>query len=307
MRYVTHVYTVGGLLLKASRQQQAALLLVILACVPKLSWGQTPGVYQTHDTRSLTQALERAKRGTQLNIFYVHGMGISPPDRNAGKQDFETSEEFRTQVCKRIHCTSKLVGRDYADRGLFELNSRAPLQYLGKDIWVTNEEWNAAAPFVDHYNLKLRGAYINDDLGPTVMLAKGLPQDPMIFTMGHELKHHLTDSGSSLSFCDACNQSDPIEIGAEIFAAELIYPDDDFRSDLGQMNIASGQCTPEVLARLKHETRTTLSYTGLAKRAEFMGFAAEGSLASVKWKKLEEDIYGEPLHKWLLRRRRGNA
>ena len=154
---------------------------------------------------------------------------------------------------------------------------------------------------------KLRGAYINDDLGPTVMLAKGLPQDPMVFTMGHELKHHLTDSGSSLSFCDACNQSDPIEIGAEIFAAELIYPDDDFSSDLGQMNITSGQCTPEVLVRLKHETRTTLSYTGLAKRAEFMGFAAEGSFANVKWKKLEEDIYGEPLHKWLLRRRRGNA
>lgn len=152
---------------------------------------------------------------------------------------------------------------------------------------------------------KLRGAYINDELGPTVMLAKGLPQDPMVFTMGHELKHHLTDSGSALSYCDACNQSDPIEIGAEIFAAELIYPDDDFRSDLEKMNIALGQCTPEVLVRLKHETRTTLSYAGLAKRAEFMGFAVEGSLDKVKWKTIEEQIYGEPLHKWLIRRRRG--
>src|ERR1700689_533509 len=99
---------------------------------------------------------------------------------------------------------------------------------------------------------KLRGAYIKDDLGPSVMLAKGLPEDPMVFTMGHELKHHLVDSGSSLSFCDACNQSDPIEIGAEIFAAELIYPDDDFRADLEKMNIAARQCTPEVLVRLKH-------------------------------------------------------
>src|SRR5579863_10017727 len=124
---------------------------------------------------------------------------------------------------------------------------------------------------------KLRGAYVNDEFGPTVMLAKGLPQDPMVFTMGHELKHHLTDSRSSLSFCDACNQSDPIEIGAEIFAAELIYPEGDFCSDLEQMKIAPGQCTPEVLVRLKHETKTTLSYAGLAKRAEFMGFAATGS------------------------------
>jgi Zn-dependent peptidase ImmA (M78 family) len=139
------------------------------------------------------------------------------------------------------------------------------------------------------------------------MLAKGLPQDPMVFTMGHELKHHLADSGSSLSFCDACNQSDPIEIGAEIFAAELIYPDDDFRSDLERMKIAPRQCTADVLVRLKHETRTTLSYAGLAKRAEFMGFAVEGSLARVRWKKIEEEIYGEPIHKWLIRRRRGGA
>jgi Zn-dependent peptidase ImmA (M78 family) len=154
---------------------------------------------------------------------------------------------------------------------------------------------------------KLRGAYINDDLGPSVMLAKGLPQDPMVFTMGHELKHHLTDSGSSLSFCDACNQGEPIEIGAEIFAAELIYPDDDFRAHLEQMKIAPGQCSPEVLVRLKHDTRTTLSYAGLAKRAEFMGFAVQGALAKAKWKKIEEEIYGEPLHKWLVRRRRGSA
>jgi len=144
---------------------------------------------------------------------------------------------------------------------------------------------------------------MNDELGATVMLAKGLPQDPMVFTMGHELKHHLTDSGSSLSFCDASNQSNPIEIGAELFAAELIYPEDDFRSDLEQMEIGPCQCTPKVLVRLKHETRTTLSYAGLAKRAEFMGFAAEGSLDKVKWKKIEEEIYGEPLYKWLLRRR----
>ena len=117
----------------------------------------------------------------------------------------------------------------------------------------------------------------------------------------------MADSGSSLSYCDACNQSDPIEIGAEIFAAELIYPDDDFRSDLEQMKVAARQCTPEVLVRLKHETRTTLSYAGLAKRAEFMGFAVEGSLGRVRWKKIEEEIYGEPLHKWLIRRRRGGT
>lgn len=46
----------------------------------------------------------------------------------------------------------------------------------------------------------LRGAYFNDELGPTVMIAKGLPDDPTIFTMGHELKHHLMDRDLPISY-----------------------------------------------------------------------------------------------------------
>lgn len=148
----------------------------------------------------------------------------------------------------------------------------------------------------------LRGAYFNDELGPTVLLAKGLPQDPMVFTMAHELKHHLTDRGLSFSYCDASNQSNPIEIGAEIFAAELIYPDQDFAAHLTRMGVHQGTCTPEILVRLKHETQTTLSYAGLAKRSEFMGFSQPGSLERVKWKKLEEQIYGPPIYSFYRRR-----
>jgi hypothetical protein len=57
------------------------------------------------------------------------------------------------------------------------------------------------------------------------------------------------------------------------------------------------------LVRLKRETQTTLSYTGLAKRAEFLNFAPAGSLARVAWKKLEEQLYGEPFYKQLRRSR----
>ena len=154
-----------------------------------------------------------------------------------------------------------------------------------------------------HKLKRLRGAYFNDELGPSVMLAKGLPEDPMVFTMGHELKHHLVDGALSLSYCDSSNESNPVEIGAEIFAAELIYPDEDFRTALNDMGVSKGQCTPEILVRLKHETRTTLSYAGLAKRAEFMCFAPAGSLAKIRWKKLEEEIYGIPLYRLIQRRR----
>jgi Zn-dependent peptidase ImmA (M78 family) len=155
-----------------------------------------------------------------------------------------------------------------------------------------------------HRLREIRGAYFNDDLGPTVMLMKGLPDDPMVFTMAHELKHHLVDRDLPLACCSDRNAHQHIEIGAEIFAAEFIYPEQDFVATLGSMGVDSGDCTPEVLVRLKRETRTTLSYAGLAKRAMFLGLAAAGSLDGVKWKKLEEKLYGEPLYKKLIRRRR---
>jgi Zn-dependent peptidase ImmA (M78 family) len=145
---------------------------------------------------------------------------------------------------------------------------------------------------------KLRGAYFNDENGASVMLAKGLPDDPMIFTMGHELKHHLVDRESIVSLCDLSNQSAEIEIGAEIFAAELIYPEQMFHDHLLGLGVTMmGSCTPEHLVTLKHETRTTLSYAGLAKRAEFLGFAPPDSLGKIAWKKLEESIYGVPFYK----------
>lgn len=148
------------------------------------------------------------------------------------------------------------------------------------------------------YRLKeLRGAYFDDDMGPTVLLAGHLPPDPTIFTMGHELKHHLKDRGLGLTYCSTANECEPLEIGAEIFAAELIFPEEDFSEKLRNMGVKPGQCTPEVVVRLKKDSMTTLSYASLAKRAEFLGFAPAGSYSLVKWKKLEEQLYGVPLYK----------
>lgn len=173
---------------------------------------------------------------------------------------------------------------------------RSDLRRIYRDQGIRIDLW-------DQKFTKLRGAYFNDDLGPTVMLCKGLPEDPMVFTMGHELKHHLSDSELSLSYCDSSNQSEPIEIGAEVFAAELIYPEEEFADDLQAMGVSMGRSTPESIVRLKHHTRTTLSYAGLVKRAEFLGFASDGALQGVKWKKLEESIFGPPLYKQILARR----
>ena len=171
------------------------------------------------------------------------------------------------------------------------------------DLRVIYREERIRIDLWPHRLREVRGAYFNDELGPTVMLVKSLPEDPMVFTMGHELKHHLVDRDQAVACCSDRNANEHVEIGAEVFAAELIYPEQDFADDLARRGVAAGTCSAEALVRLKHDNRTTLSYTGLAKRATFMGFAARGSLDGVRWKKLEEQIFGEPLYKALLRRR----
>jgi hypothetical protein len=70
------------------------------------------------------------------------------------------------------------------------------------------------------------------------------------------------------------------------------------------MRVGAGACTAETLVRLKHDSRTTLSYAGLSKRAIFLGYAPNGSLDRFSgWKRLEERIYGVPFYKRLRRRR----
>ena len=55
------------------------------------------------------------------------------------------------------------------------------------------------------------------------------------------------DADLSLSYCDPSNQSTAVEIGAEVFAAELIYPEADFAHDLENMGISMGGCNPEAM------------------------------------------------------------
>lgn len=146
---------------------------------------------------------------------------------------------------------------------------------IGIDVWP--------------YRLRnLRGAFISDKLGTTVMLARGLPQDPLVFTMAHELKHFFRDRDLGISYCDQSNASKTLEIGAEIFASELLFPDRDFIEQMERMGIREDQCLPRTLVRLKQLTKTTLSYAGLAIKAERLRFAPLGTLTKVKtWRKLE--------------------
>jgi len=135
------------------------------------------------------------------------------------------------------------------------------------------------------------------------MVSRHLPDEPLIFTMGHELKHHLFDSDLGVSYCDESNEHDAIEIGAEIFAAELIFPEGDFVAWLGAEGIDHNNFKAETLVHMKRKSQTTMSYTALVKRSEYLQYVLKGSFSSVKWKLLEERIYGEPIYKRIIRRR----
>ena len=154
----------------------------------------------------------------------------------------------------------------------------------------------------------LRGAYFwDEEVGPSVLLAAGLPEEPTIFTMSHELKHHFVDRPAGVAiatYCALANQSDLREKAAEIFAAELIYPDDDFTAEMRRRAIARGECDAAAIVHLKHDTRTTLSYASLAKRATLFGFAQAGALDHIAWRRLEESLYGEPPYRQMQRRRK---
>jgi uncharacterized protein DUF955 len=143
----------------------------------------------------------------------------------------------------------------------------------------------------------LRGAFINDDLGMTIMIAKGLPQDPMVFTMAHELKHFFRDRDLGISYCDQSNLNKALEIGAEIFAAEMLFPDRDFIAQMKTMGVRTNQCLPKTLISLKRKTGTTLSYAGLAIKAERLGFAPAHSVTTIKtWRRLEA-LYSPPVRR----------
>jgi uncharacterized protein DUF955 len=143
----------------------------------------------------------------------------------------------------------------------------------------------------------LRGAFINDHLGTTIMIAKGLPQDPMVFTMAHELKHFFRDRDLGISYCEQSNLNKSLEIGAEIFAAELLFPDRDFIAQMNVMRIRANQCLPKDLISLKRQTGTTLSYSGLAIKAERLGYAPSHSVTTIKtWRRLEA-LYSPPVQR----------
>jgi len=174
--------------------------------------------------------------------------------------------------------------------------SSSDIRRIYKCYGIAVDLWPLEYGFINPKFKKVDGAFFNDELGATIMINRKLPEDPKIFTMCHEFKHFLVDKESTSLWCGGFNKDDLVEISANVFAAEFIFPEQDFIYFMNKM-IAEKEFTPAMLVQLKRDTKTTLSYAGLVKRTERLGFAEVGSLSQVKWKKLEEEIYGTPSYK----------
>jgi hypothetical protein len=134
-------------------------IAISVLCVAMLP-AQNLAANESQAKVSLRDSLARAdSKQTELHIFYVHGIGINPPDPKHHPQDFETSLEFRTTFCKRVRCL--LPPREqkgttyYADKHDFDHTKESwpSLYYLGEQIWRNKKDWLAAAPFVVNYKL----------------------------------------------------------------------------------------------------------------------------------------------------------
>lgn len=145
---------------------------------------------------------------------------------------------------------------------------------------------------------RIKALYMCDDGECSVAVQPKLPREPKLFALVHELKHHYCDQpllrnqGAS---CGDYNANREIEVGAEVFAAEFIYPEQEFREDVECLGIRDWPA--EEVVRFKRQCKATVSYTFLVKRLVRCDMALRGAFDGVQFRKLEEARYGVPFYR----------
>ncbi len=146
---------------------------------------------------------------------------------------------------------------------------------------------------------KIKGLYMCADNDCSVAVQRALPDEPKLFTLIHELKHHYEDRealGEGVIHCGDYNANELIEIGAEVFSAEFIYPEKEFAQDIEALGISAWEIDDVV--RFKRELcRAKVSYTFIKKRLTRMRLVSPDQFDGVKFQKREEELYGKPFYK----------
>jgi len=159
---------------------------------------------------------------------------------------------------------------------------------------------------IDHWPLsrKIKALYMCDDGDCSVALQKTLPDEPKLFALVHELKHHYRDRdslGAGGLRCGDYGANELIEKGAEVFAAEFIYPESEFENDVE--TFGRPITTAEAIVDFRRACPAKVSYRFICKRLERMGIIGVGQFDKVQFQKLEEKIYGVPFYKRRMRRK----
>jgi Zn-dependent peptidase ImmA (M78 family) len=153
---------------------------------------------------------------------------------------------------------------------------------------------------IDHWPLprKIRAIYMCEDGDCSVALQKTLPYEPKLFALVHELKHHYEDRaalGAGVIHCGDYDANELIEKGAEVFAAEFIYPEAEFANDLDNLGLVIRQ--PSDVVEFKRSCRAKVSYRFICKRLERLGRITFGQFDGIQFQKLEYKIYGVPFYR----------
>jgi Zn-dependent peptidase ImmA (M78 family) len=155
---------------------------------------------------------------------------------------------------------------------------------------------------------RIKALYMCANGDCSVALQKSLPDEPKLFALVHELKHHYRDRdslGAGGLRCGDYEANELIEKGAEVFAAEFIYPESEFQDDVEAFG--RSVTTPEAIVDFKRACRARVSYRFICKRLERMGLIGAGQFDKVQFQKLEEEIYGVPFYKRRMSRKRARG
>jgi Zn-dependent peptidase ImmA (M78 family) len=144
---------------------------------------------------------------------------------------------------------------------------------------------------------KLKAAYFNDRDGCSVLLNMKLPEEPRLFAMVHELKHHFVDQERLVCFCQDVDSSSPIvEIAAEVFAAEFIFPLAEFSEFVRELGLRK-PVTSEQVVLVKYHSPVPVSYQYIQKRLEWLGLTIPSQFRGVQFQKLYAQMFGSPYFK----------
>jgi Zn-dependent peptidase ImmA (M78 family) len=154
---------------------------------------------------------------------------------------------------------------------------------------------------IDYWPLtyKIKALYMCDDGECSVAVQRRIPDEPKLFALVHELKHHYCDRqalGSGVIPCGDYDANELIEKGAEVFAAEFIYPEKEFFNDIEKSQVITWDAEHVVYFK-RNNCRAKVSYQFIRKRLERMGIIEPGCFRGVQFQKLEQELFGMPFRR----------